>query len=58
MGCAVLGLRWGEVAGLRVQDLDLLGRTLTVDFQLDEQRELVEVKSGAGRRTLTMRGRL
>lgn len=51
---AVLGLRWGEVAGLRVQDLDLLGRTLTVDFQLDEQRELVEVKSGAGRRTLTM----
>jgi hypothetical protein len=30
---AVLGLRWGEVAGLRVHSLDILGRTVTVAEQ-------------------------
>lgn len=31
---AMLGLRWGEVAGIRVGRLDLLGRTLTVAEQV------------------------
>ena len=31
---AVLGLRWGECAGLRVGGIDFLNRTVTVDTQL------------------------
>jgi hypothetical protein len=31
---AVLGLRWGECAGLRVGDIDFLGRTVAVESQL------------------------
>lgn len=31
---AMLGLRWGEVAGLRVGRVDLLGRTVTVSEQV------------------------
>ncbi len=31
---ALLGLRWGEVAGLRVGSLDLLGRTVRIDHQV------------------------
>jgi hypothetical protein len=31
---AVLGLRWGEVAGLRVGHIDLLRRTVTIAEQV------------------------
>jgi integrase len=55
---AMLGLRWGECAGLRVHDLDLLARTLTVTGQRTRGRggRMVEgaPKSLAGRRTLTI----
>jgi integrase len=49
---AVLGLRWGEVAGLRVRDLDLLATTVTVAVQLGRDGRLSAPKSAAGSRTL------
>lgn len=55
---AVLGLRWGEVAGLRVGRLDQLRGTLAVEEQIvrgEKGRPGVgPPKSAAGRRTLTM----
>jgi integrase len=55
---AVLGLRWGECAGLRVGRLDFMRGTLTVAEQLTrgERGRAVtgEPKSDAGRRTLTV----
>jgi integrase len=55
---AVLGLRWGECAGLRVADLDFLGRTVTVNTQRTRGAggRMVEAmpKSEAGRRTLSV----
>jgi integrase len=55
---ALLGLRWGECAGLRVGDLDLLARTVTVVGQRTRGKggRMVEgaPKSLAGHRTLTM----
>jgi integrase len=55
---SVLGLRWGEVAGLRVGALDLLGRTLRVELTVT--KDLVGApmlgapKSNAGLRTLAL----
>lgn len=55
---AMLGLRWGECAGLRVGDLDLLSRRVTVTEQRTRGRggRMVEraPKSMAGRRTLSV----
>jgi integrase len=55
---AVLGLRWGEVAGLRVGRLDFLRSTLTVAEQLTRGLRgaptLGPPKSTAGRRTLAV----
>lgn len=55
---AMLGLRWGEVAGLRVGRLDLMRRTLTVSEQIARgkggTRLFGEPKSDAGNRTLTI----
>ena len=55
---AILGLRWGEVAGLRVGRLDQLRGTLAVEEQIvrgEKGRPGVgPPKSAAGRRTLTM----
>jgi integrase len=51
---AVLGLRWGEVAGLTVDSLDLLKGTLTVSRQLARDGRLAVPKSRAGVRRLTM----
>ncbi len=54
---AVLGLRWGEVAGLRVRSVDVLGRTITVVEQrtrgLDGHMITRPPKSEAGHRTLS-----
>lgn len=49
---AVLGLRWGEVAGLRVSSLDMLGGKVIVDRQLARSSTLEPPKSAAGTRTL------
>ena len=55
---AVLGLRWGEVVGLRVGRLDLLRGELTVAEQQTRGRGGAPVtgppKSSAGRRTLSL----
>jgi integrase len=55
---ALLGLRWGEVAGLRVGRLDLLARTLTVAEIVTRDAKGRPVvgppKSEAGHRTLAM----
>lgn len=51
---AVLGLRWGEVAGLTVRSLDLLRGTLTVHEQLGRDGRLGPPKSSAGLRTLSL----
>ncbi len=55
---AVLGLRWGEVAGLRVGRLDLLRNELTVAEQIVRGKGGVSFpgppKSRAGRRTMAM----
>ena len=51
---AVLGLRWGEVAGLTVGALDLLRGTLTVTGQLGRDRQLGPPKSVSGRRMLSL----
>jgi hypothetical protein len=54
----VLGLRWGEVAGLRVGRLDLLRNELTVAEQIVRGKGGVSFpgppKSRAGRRTMAM----
>jgi integrase len=55
---ASLGLRWGEIAGLRVGRLDFLRQTLTVAVQQTrgEGGRMVEQdpKTAAGRRTITV----
>lgn len=55
---AVLGLRWGECAGLRVKALNLLEGTLTVAEQATRGPKGATVfgppKSSAGRRTLAV----
>lgn len=55
---AVLSLRWGEVAGLKVGALDLENRTLAVSEQITRgkggQIVIGLPKSDAGRRTLSM----
>lgn len=58
----VLGLRWGEVAGLRVDRIDLLRRTVTVSEQVTRGIGGVGIvcppNSVASRRTLTIPGPL
>jgi len=53
----VLGLRWGEAAGLRVRDVDFLRRTITVAQVVEETSGHLTIvrdaKSPAGLRTLT-----
>ncbi len=51
---AVLGLRWGEVAGLTVGSFDLLRGTLNVSSQLGRDRQLGPPKSASGRRVLSL----
>lgn len=55
---AILGLRWGEVAGLQMGAIDLLGRTLEVRAAVVRGHKgrplLGEPKSEAGHRTLAM----
>jgi integrase len=51
---ALLGLRWGEVAGLRVGDLDLLRGTLKVSEQRPAHGPPGAPKSRAGRRSLSL----
>ena len=55
---AVLGLRWGEVAGLRVARIDLLRKTVTVAEQVSRGIGGVGIlsppKSSAGIRTLSI----
>ena len=58
---AVLGLRWGEIAGLRVGRLDLQNRTVTVAEQVTRggggRNFIGEPKSDAGHRTVSMPSR-
>ena len=49
----VLGLRWGEAAGLTVRRIDFLRQTITVAEQLGRDLQLSRPKSDAGRRTLS-----
>jgi integrase len=55
---AMLGLRWGEVAGLRVMDLDLLSRKLNVVQQVGRDksgRSIISApKTNSATRSLTM----
>ncbi len=51
------GLRWGEVAGLRVGDVDVLGRRVRISRQAVEAKgglEVRDVKTAAGRRTVAL----
>jgi len=53
---AVLGLRWGEVAGMRVRRVDLLRKTVTVSEQVTRGTggagDIGPPKSAAARRTI------
>ena len=49
---ATLGLRWAEVAGLRVEHIDVLGGKVAIDRQLARSGQLEPPKSAAGIRTL------
>jgi integrase len=54
---AYVGLRWGELAGLRVGKVDPLRRTIVVDEQLVEVRGVLEFgppKTRAGVRTVSI----
>lgn len=55
---AVLGLRWGEVAGLRVGNIDLLRKTVTIAEQVTRGRggagNIGPPKSAASRRTVSI----
>lgn len=48
------GLRWGELAGLKVSRLDVINRTVTVTHQLTKTGELAPPKSEAGVRTVAL----
>lgn len=48
------GLRWGELAGLKVARLDWINRTVTVLEQLTDEGVLAPPKSEAGRRVVTL----
>jgi integrase len=48
------GLRWAEVAGRQVRDIDVLTAEISVTRQLDRNRNLVEPKSAAGERTFAI----
>jgi integrase len=53
----VLGLRWSEIAGLRVGRIDFLRRSITVTetcAEVDGRVEFADVKTSASRRTLEM----
>jgi integrase len=51
---AGLGLRPGEIFGLRVADVDFLRRVVTVERQLDDHGTLVEPKTAASYRTVPL----
>jgi integrase len=51
---AVLGLRWGEVAGLQVKSFDLERGEINVTDQLGRNGQLEPPKSAAGVRTLSL----
>jgi integrase len=52
---AGLGLRIGELLGLRVADIDFLRRTVRIEHQsADNTREIVELKTDASRRELPL----
>lgn len=55
---AVLGLRWGEVAGLRVGNVDLLRKTVTIAEQVTRGRggvgDIGPPKSAAARKTMSI----
>lgn len=56
---AVLGMRWGEVAALRVESIDLLRRRLSVTETVGEASGVMHFgppKSAAGRRSLPIPG--
>jgi integrase len=54
----VLGLRWGEVAGLRVGNVDVLRKTVTIAEQVTRGRggagDIGPPKSAAARRTISI----
>jgi integrase len=57
LAAAYTGLRFGELAGLRVDRLDLLHRTIRVEETLNDVRGRIVVgppKSNAARRTVTL----
>ncbi|MPZ60097.1 MAG: tyrosine-type recombinase/integrase [Propionibacteriales bacterium] len=51
---AGLGLRPGECLGLKVEDVDFLGRRVSVRQQLDEHRQLVPLKTDHSYRTIPL----
>lgn len=51
---SILGLRWSEVAGLRVGSIDSLRRTLTIEAVVRGRLMLAPPKSRASVRTLTV----
>ncbi len=48
----VMGMRWSEIAGLRVGRLDLLARTLTLAETVAATGGFADVKTSSSRRTL------
>ena len=50
----VLGMRWSEIAGLRVKRLNLLRRTLLVAETVAQVGGFADVKTEASRRTLSL----
>lgn len=58
---AYVGLRWGELAGMRIKKVDLLRRTMVVDEQLTEVAGALRFgppKTKAGTRRVTIPGML
>jgi integrase len=53
----VLGLRWSEAIGLRISDVNFLGRTVTISQTISEvggRLEIAATKTQASRRTLSV----
>jgi integrase len=51
---AASGLRFGELAGLKISDLNWPRRSLTVSRQMNREGELAEVKTKSSRRALDL----
>jgi integrase len=51
---SILGPRWSELAGLKIKDVNVIKRTMTIERTIDRSGEIADTKTAASRRTFTV----